>query len=93
MLKEHGSCQSDWCDMLMLKQRMMLICELSECPDNSAWKTVLNTYVPDPPLLTYILDWTRCLASSFQTLQDGEHGDCGTAIKREVMMTLLFPLM
>jgi hypothetical protein len=64
MLKEHGSCQSDWCDMLMLGQ-MMQICELSECPDNGHWKAVLDTYVPDPPLLAYIPYWTSCLASRF----------------------------
>ena len=32
MLKEHASCQSDWWDILMLGQRMMLTSELAELP-------------------------------------------------------------
>ena len=42
ILQEHASCQSDWCDMLMLGQRMMLTCELAECPDNGDRKAVLD---------------------------------------------------
>ena len=42
MLQEHASCQSDWYDVLMLGQRMMLTCELAECPDNGDRKAVLD---------------------------------------------------
>ena len=42
MLQDHASYQSDWSDMLMLGQRMMLTCELAECPDNGDRKAVLD---------------------------------------------------
>ena len=42
MLQEHASCQSDWCDMLVLGQRMMMTCELAECPDNGDSKAVFD---------------------------------------------------
>jgi hypothetical protein len=41
MLQEYASCQSDWCDVLMLGKRMMLTCELAEYPDNGDRKAVL----------------------------------------------------
>ena len=41
-LQEYASCQSDWCDVLMLGKRMMLTCELAECPDNGDRKAVLG---------------------------------------------------
>jgi hypothetical protein len=64
MLQEHANCQSDWWDVLLLVQRMMLTRELAECPDNVTGK-LYWTYVLDPPLLAYIPDWTSYLASSF----------------------------
>lgn len=42
MLQEHASCQSDWCDVLILGQRMMLNRELAECPDNGDRNAVLD---------------------------------------------------
>jgi hypothetical protein len=42
MLKECSSCQSNWCDMLMLGQRMIADCELAEWPDNDDRKAVLD---------------------------------------------------
>ena len=42
MLKKHSSCQGDWCDMLMLGQRMMLTCGLAESPDNGDYEAVLD---------------------------------------------------
>ena len=42
MLKKHSSCQGDWCDILMLGQRMMLTCGLAESPDNGDYEAVLD---------------------------------------------------
>jgi hypothetical protein len=44
VLKERANCQSDWCDMLMMGERMMLTCELSECLDNGDRKALLDIF-------------------------------------------------
>ena len=77
MLKVPGSCQSNWWDVPMLVQKMMLtvilLSELTMVTGKLYW-----TYDPDPPLFSYITDKLSC----FKLLDLGgrEYRDCENSL-------------
>lgn len=97
MLNLHGSCQSDWWDMLMLGQRMMLtvslLCSLTMLTKKLYWADIRSwpTFVCLYPRLAK-LPCFKLLDLVGQ--RKWRPGNCLQKLSnREVIVTLLFPLI